>query len=283
MPPVIVELAQMGVNRQLGLAPADRYTWRVAAKDELDVLWSDNDYVVVAKPAGLASIPGRGETDSLLERLGRQLSLPTSGMADPRLRVVHRLDKGTSGLMVFAKHLAAQRHLSNQFQNNEVEKEYLALVSGRPAESQGEIDADLGPNPSSAKRMAILKHGGRPAKTLWKVEALFRTFTLLRVFPKTGKTHQIRVHLKHVGLPLAIDPLYNPPRAGAPIGILLSSFKRDYRTTRGEAERPLMDRLTLHAERLRFKDRSGEQKELIAPLPKDFRALLNQLKRHGSA
>jgi 23S rRNA pseudouridine955/2504/2580 synthase/23S rRNA pseudouridine1911/1915/1917 synthase len=131
--------------------------------------------------------------------------------------------------------------------------------------------------------MAVLKHGGRPAKTLWKVEALFRAFTLLRVFPKTGKTHQIRVHLRHVGLPLAIDPLYNPSRAGVPVGIFVSSFKRDYRTTHGEAERPLMDRLTLHAERLRFKDLSGQQKDLIAPLPKDFRALLNQLKRHGGA
>lgn len=237
--------------------------------------------MAVAKPAGLASIPGRGEDDSVLERLGRQLGLPSSGTSDPRLRVVHRLDKGTSGVMVFARHLAAQRHLSEQFQANSVEKEYLAMVVGRPAEAQGEIDADLAPHPGSAQRMAVVKHGGRPARTLWKVEESFRAFTLLRVFPKTGKTHQIRVHLRHIGLPLAIDPLYNPPRPGAPAGIFLSSFKRDYRTRPGETERPLMDRLTLHAERLRFDTMDGTRQEIVAPLPKDFRALLNQLRGHA--
>lgn len=251
------------------------------AKDELDVLWADEDYVAVAKPAGLASIPGRGEDDSVLERLGRQLGLPSSGTIDPRLRVVHRLDKGTSGVLLFAKHLSAQRHVSQQFQDNRVEKQYLALVSGRPAESQGKIDADLAPHPGSSRRMAVTKHGGRPAQTLWRVEATFRAFTLLRVFPKTGKTHQIRVHLRHIGLPLAIDPLYNPPRPGSPTGILLSSFKRDYRTTPGTPERPLIDRLTLHAERLRFELPDGAKQELIAPLPKDFHAVLNQLRRHG--
>lgn len=253
----------------------------MTAKDDLDVLWTDADYVAVAKPAGLASIPGRGEDDSVLERLGRQLNLPSSGTADPRLRVVHRLDKGTSGVLVFAQHIAAQRHLSEQFQANSVEKEYLALVAGRPMEIQGEIDADLAPHPGSAQRMAVVKHGGRPARTLWKLEETFRSFTLLRVFPKTGKTHQIRVHLRHIGLPLAIDPLYNPPRPGAPTGIFLSSFKRDYRTTPDQPERPLMDRLTLHAERLQFTRIDGSRQEILAPLPKDMRALLNQLRRNG--
>lgn len=255
----------------------------MTAKDDLDVLWSDADYAAVNKPAGLASIPGRGEDDSVLDRLSRQLGLPASGTSDPRLRIVHRLDKGTSGVLIFAKHVAAQRHLSQQFQANSIEKEYLALVSGRPAEHEGQIDADLAPHPASAKRMAVVKHGGRPAKTLWKVEETFRTFTLLRVFPKTGKTHQIRVHLRHIGMPLAIDPLYNPTRSPAPSGILLSSFKRDYRTRPGESERPLMDRLTLHAERLRFDMMDGSRRELVASLPKDFRALLNQLRRYARA
>lgn len=254
----------------------------MTAKDDLDVLWQDADYVAVAKPAGLATIPGRGETDSVLERLGRQLSLPSSGTIDPRLRVVHRLDKHTSGVLVFATNIAAQRHLSHQFQNNRVEKEYLALVSGRPDQAEGEIDAAIGPSPTSRLRMAVLKHGGRPARTNWKVEETFRTYTLLRVFPKTGKTHQIRVHLRHIGLPLAIDPLYNPPRPGAPAGIFLSSIKRDYRPAQGQSERPLMDRLTLHAERLRFMLPNEECKELTLPVPKDFRALLNQLRRQGN-
>jgi 23S rRNA pseudouridine1911/1915/1917 synthase len=247
----------------------------------LEILWSDDSLVAVAKPAGLATILGRGETDSVLELLARQLGIPHSGDADPRLRVVHRLDKDTSGVLLFAKNTAAQRHLSHQFQNNTVEKEYLALVVGRPTEPEGEIHAPIGVHPTSRQRMTVLKRGGRPARTLWKIEKTFRQFSLLRVFPKTGKTHQIRVHLADIGLPLAIDPIYNAPRDNAPPGLYLSQFKRDYRGKHDAQERPLIDRLTLHAEKLRFKNLGGISVEIVAPLPKDFRAVLNQLTRHG--
>jgi 23S rRNA pseudouridine955/2504/2580 synthase/23S rRNA pseudouridine1911/1915/1917 synthase len=125
--------------------------------------------------------------------------------------------------------------------------------------------------------MAVVKHGGRPARTEWKVEELFRHYALLRVFPRTGKTHQIRVHLSHIGLPLAIDPLYHPD---ASAGILLSSFKRGYRPA-GAQGRPLIDRLTLHAQRLVFRNQSGESVTVEAPLPKDFRAALNMLHKYG--
>jgi 23S rRNA pseudouridine1911/1915/1917 synthase len=253
------------------------------AKDELEILWQSEDAVAVAKPAGLATIPGRDEKDCVLDRLGLQLGLPSSGSADPRLRVVHRLDKDTSGVLLFAKNLDAQRHLSNQFQNNAISKEYVALVSGRPPGAEGEIDAPLDRHPASPKRMAVAKHGGRPARTLWRVEQTFREFTLLRVFPKTGKTHQIRVHLLSIGLPLAIDPLYHAPRPGVAPGIYLSGLKRDYRPTQGESERPLIDRLTLHAEKLTFVDRQGTTVEVVCPLPKDFRATIKQLGRWGNA
>src|SRR3954451_3441811 len=156
----------------------------------LEILRETGDWVAVMKPAELATIPGRGEDDSVLERLGRQLALPSSGTADPRVRVVHRLDKDTSGVLLFAKHAAAQRHVSHQFQNNTVRKEYLALVGGKPAAREGEIDAALARHPTSPLRMAVVRHGGRPARTAWRVEEQFRDFTLLRVFPKTGKTHQ---------------------------------------------------------------------------------------------
>ena len=252
-------------------------------KQTLEIIRESSDWVAVVKPAGLATIPGRGETDSVLERLGRQLGLPSSGTDDPRLRVVHRLDKDTSGVLLFAKNIATQRHLSHQFQNNAVEKQYVALVVGRPPEAQGEIDAPLARHPSDPKRVAVVKHGGRPARTRWKLEESFRGYSLLRVYPQTGKTHQIRVHLKHIGLPLAVDPLYNPTRGANPSGLMLSDFKRDYRPTRGEAERPLIDRLTLHAHRLEFRDAAGEGISIEAPLPKDFRATLNQLRRLSPA
>ncbi len=235
----------------------------------------------MVKPAGLTSIPGRGENDSVLEMLGRQLGLPSSGENDPRIRVVHRLDKDTSGVMVFAKNTATQRHLSFQFQNNTISKEYLALVVGRPLTSEGEINAPLGPDERAKQRMCVHKHG-RPARTLWKIERQFRSLTLLRVFPKTGKTHQIRVHLKSIGLPLAIDPIYNPPAPGTSGRIMLSQFKRSYRLGRGEEERPLMGRLTLHAEKLKFVDVDGKEVEVTAPLPKDFRATLNMLEKYGA-
>ena len=133
--------------------------------------------------------------------------------------------------------------------------------------------------------MAIVTHGGRPARTAWKVEEFFRDYTLLRVFPKTGKTHQIRVHLDSIGLPLAIDPLYVSPipgRPGRPTGIFLSRFKRGYSPTAGEEERPLIDRLTLHAEKLSFRNRQDETIDITCPLPKDFRAVLNQLRGAGA-
>jgi 23S rRNA pseudouridine1911/1915/1917 synthase len=249
--------------------------------DKLDILRETPDWVAVAKPAGLATIPGRAETDSVLECLGRQLGIPSGGTADPRVRVVHRLDKDTSGVLLFAKNTATQRHLSHQFQNNTVEKQYVALVVGRPQQAEGDIDAMLGRHVADPKRMAVVKRGGRPARTAWKLEETFRGYALLRCFPKTGKTHQIRVHLKHVGLPLAVDPLYNPPRPGQPAALMLSTFKRDYRPTRGEAERPLIARLTLHAHRLAFEDATGERVTIEAELPKDFRATLNQLRRIG--
>src|SRR5688572_30205561 len=176
----------------------------------LEIIWSDDRYVAIAKPAGLATIPGRGEETSAFEQLAEFLGLPHKGDADPRLRVVHRIDKDTSGLVVFAKDKDAQRHLSHQFQNNLVEKQYLALVTGAPGEERGEIDAPIGVH-LATKRRRTLTEDGRPARTVWQVESRYRGgLALLRVFPKTGKTHQIRVQLQPIGLPLAMDTLYKP-------------------------------------------------------------------------
>jgi 23S rRNA pseudouridine1911/1915/1917 synthase len=242
----------------------------------IDILWGDMNYVAINKPAGLAAIPGRGEKTSAFEQVAQKLGLPHRGETDPRLRLVHRIDKETSGLLLFAKNKEAQKHVSHQFQNNQVTKEYLALVSGKPDKDEGEIDAPIDRHPSSPKKMTINK-SGRPARTLWKVEEYLGPFTLLRVFPKTGKTHQIRVHLKSIGLPLAIDPLYNP--TGAP-EILLSSFKRAYRKS-SDQERPLISRLALHAEKLVFRVLDGTTTELLAPLPKDLRATINMLQKYA--
>lgn len=250
--------------------------------EKLIILFEDERLIAIAKPAGLASIPGRGESDSAVERIARQLGLPVTGDADPRIRLVHRLDKDTSGVLLFAKDRDAQRHLSHQFQNNTVTKEYLALVHGRPRETEGQIDAALGVDPYSKKRMAVLRFG-RPALTHWRVEQAYRHAALLRVTPRTGKTHQIRVHLRHIGHPLLVDPLYNPPTSNQRSGVFLSSYKRDYRPTRGEEERPLIDRLTLHAEKLRFEHPDGRQIEVVCEPPKDLRAAINSLGKYARA
>jgi 23S rRNA pseudouridine1911/1915/1917 synthase len=241
----------------------------------LEILHEDDRLVAVAKPARLASIPGRGEKVSLLEMLADQLRLPSSGNADPRLRVVHRLDKETSGVMLFAKDIDAQRHLSAQFQNGRVHKEYLAIVAGRPAGQAGEIDKPIVPHPTQRDRMSVAKKG-RAARTEWKVEKIMRRFAVVRCFPKTGRTHQIRVHLLSIGLPLAVDSLYNPPPPGKEAAIYLSAVKRDYRPTAHE-ERPLIARLTLHAEKLRLVHPDGREMTIECPVPKDFRATVNQL------
>jgi 23S rRNA pseudouridine1911/1915/1917 synthase len=247
-------------------------------RQQLEILRQTPDWVAVAKPAGLAVIPGRDESDSVLEALGRQLSVPSSGSGDPRVRVVHRLDKETTGALLFALNVSAQRFICHQFQNNEIEKEYVALVTGRLKEDEGLVDVPIGPHPGNKLKMAVVRHGGRPARTGFLVLERYRDFTLVRLFPKTGKTHQIRVHMAHLGHPLAIDPLYHAGRNMD--GLFLSRFKRDYRPTR-EEERPLIARLPLHAERLRFTEPSGERIELHAPLPKDLRAIVNMLGKHG--
>lgn len=255
-------------------------------QETLPILMNDDAVVAINKPADCVSVPSKGEKRVASRMIGEQLGIPYKGDVDPRVRPVHRIDKDTSGVLLFAKTRAAQQFLSEQFQNRKVEKEYLALVIGNPSEMEGTIDANIRRDPSNALRMEIHRVG-KPAVTHWKLFQRFRGYSLLQVKPLTGKTHQIRVHLASIGHPLVIDPHYGSrlrkkdDRDREP-GFYLSSFKRDYRSTRNDEERPLISRLTLHAHKLALTHPNGSPLALQAEPPKDFRAAINMLTKYAS-
>jgi 23S rRNA pseudouridine1911/1915/1917 synthase len=233
----------------------------------IDILLSDADLVAINKPADVLTIPGRQGGRSVRELLAG------AGVAG-ELFLVHRLDRGTSGVLLLARNPEAQRALSEQFQHRRVEKTYLALVRGTPEAAEGLIDAPLIRDPRSPTRMIVHARRGKPSQTRWEVLERFRGIALLRCRPLTGRQHQIRVHLAHAGMPLLVDGLYGESDA-----FYLSQIKAGYRRGADE-ERPLIARLTLHAESLTFfQPRTGERLHLEAPLPKDFRAVLNQLRK----
>ena len=250
---------------------------RARPLDGFEVLYEDAAALVCAKPAGVGVTAGRGELEAPF--LGACLHhLSSSEAAAPcRPRVVHRLDRDTSGAVIIAKSREALRHLAGQFEEGTVEKRYAALVVGVPHRSEGVIDLPIGTEAGGK-----LRAGGkdaRPASTRFEIEERFRGYALMGVTPLTGRTHQIRVHLESIGHPLVVDPLY-----GAQSTFLLSSFKRAYVPNRRNKERPLMARLALHAQRLSFDSPvTGQRVEVEAPYPKDLRVTLKQLRRWAAS
>ena len=191
--------------------------------------------------------------------------------------IVHRLDKETSGILVFAKNEEAHRILSGQFNERTVEKIYLALVEGQVHQNEGVIDKPIGRHPSLPGKMIVTK-SGKSSITHYRVIEQFKKYTLAEANIKTGRTHQIRVHFQSIGYPLAVDAVY-----GRKDAFLLSDVKLGkYSIGKDQDERPLMSRSSLHAGRLTFDHpRTGERLSFEAPLPKDFAAVLQQLRKWG--
>jgi RluA family pseudouridine synthase len=270
------------------LPEEDELPLPAAPEVEVDVLWEDEHVLAVDKPAGLAVEPERWARENptlsgaLLELASSRASAETrpgggddAGLAF-RPRLVHRLDKDTTGVVLVAKTLAAERELRAAFEDGRVQKTYLALVEGELRIPDGEtmrIDQPIGPDERRSGRMRVDPHGGKPSQTRVAVEERFAGYTLLRCEPLTGRTHQIRVHLREIGFPLAVDPYY-----GRRDHLSLSDFKRDYRKKPGHVEAPLIERLTLHARRIEFPRIGGEGRVAVeSPIPKDLARTLKQL------
>lgn len=229
------------------------------------IVFENDEFVAVNKPSGLLTIPDRegvnGVRNFLQEKYGA-------------IYTVHRLDKDTSGIVVFAKNENMHRHLSLQFEHRETEKIYTGLVLGNTSEISGIINEPIGEHPTKKGMMTVLKKG-KESTTEWEEIERFRFFSWMHFKILTGRTHQIRVHMKHLGHPIVCDGLYGD---GKPV--LLSQLKNKYNLSKKEEEeKPLLNRLALHAAELSFTGINEENYTLEAPLPKDLKALLNQLRK----
>lgn len=240
----------------------------------LDIPYEDEDLAVVDKPPGLVVHPAAGNprhtlVHALLHHLGDLAGI--GGRLRPG--IVHRLDKDTSGLLVVAKSDRAHRRLAEMMAAHEVRREYLALVRGRLPAAEGLVDAPVGRHPVHRKKMAVVAAGGRPAQTRYVRMDTFAGFDYIRVELRTGRTHQIRVHMAHLGHPVLGDPVYGG-RGRPPHG----AGRRVIETHRRLLA--LMRRQALHAWRLRFAHPlSGAAMEFTAPLPPDMQAALDCLRQ----
>lgn len=237
----------------------------------LNIVFEDDDLVVIDKPAGLVVHPAAGVTSgTLANALAYHFQrLPNSQSIRPG--IVHRLDKDTSGLLVAAKTESSHQNLSDQFRAREVFKSYLALVYGVVKQESGRIEQPIARDPRNRTRMAIVA-GGRGALSLFKVKRSFDAFTLLDVELKTGRTHQIRVHLAWLKHPVVGDEVYGGGRDNNVQDVQLRARIRK------------LKRQFLHAEQLGFAHpRSGEQMHFAASLPPELNGLLEELESRGSS
>jgi 23S rRNA pseudouridine1911/1915/1917 synthase len=236
----------------------------VAEEIPLDVLFEDADVIVINKPPGMVVHPGAGhESGTLVNALLHHVKDLSGISGELRPGIVHRLDKGTSGVIVVAKHDAAHQELARQFHDREVEKEYVALVWGLVQQRKRIIDLPIGRDPVNREKISTRARRSRSAVTRVTWARHIPGASLLRIAILTGRTHQIRVHLNAIGHPIVGDSLYGGVHRRVPHN--LRAVQR-------------LTRPFLHAERLAFTHpRTGERLEFTAPLPEDLRATLEAI------
>ena len=234
------------------------------------IIEENENWIALNKPSGLLSIP---------DREGKEISLKVLLKEKyGEIFTVHRLDKDTSGLIIFAKKEEMHKALSRQFEERQTKKFYCGLVIGSPANKVGVIDAPIAEHPAKNGSM-IVHRKGKESLTDYEVLQDFGLYSWLKFQIHTGRTHQIRIHAKEIGHPIVCDPLYGDGKS-----ILLSSLKhKKFKLSKNELEeRPLLNRLALHASELAFVTLEGLKIELEAPIPKDLSATLQQLTKWKS-
>ena len=232
------------------------------------IIFENDDFVAVNKSAGMLTIPDRhDETQlSLYKILVQQYG---------KIFIVHRLDRDTSGLVLFAKNEVSHKYFSQLFERRNIEKIYLGIIRGSLPAKKGFVDEAIAEHPLHQGVMTVSKKG-KPSLTDYEVMEDYGIFSLVQFNIQSGRTHQIRVHMKFAGHPIACDTVYGQGKS-----IPLSSFKRKYKLSlHDEEERPLINRMALHSHRLIFMDAHAKKHTLEAPLPKDMKALLQQLKKN---
>lgn len=244
------------------------------AKIKIEIIYQDSDILVVNKPTGISVTKDRSGKRQLLDFLEDQLG----SQAADKLKLIHRLDKLASGVMMLAKTAQAQSQFSSMFEKQLLTKIYLVLVTGFvPIRGFGQINAKMIKDRNNPGRMTLTRKKGKDARTTWRQLADFGSHSLIEAKMITDRTHQLRLHLPSMGLPLAIDPTY-----GKDDPIYLSEFKRKYNVGKYKEEKPLIDRLTLHAYQLKFDwPIEGKPQNFVAGLDKNFKTTIKMLAKHN--
>lgn len=229
------------------------------------IIHEDEDYLVINKPPYLSTLEDRTSSVNVLSLAREYLK---------NLTTCHRLDKNTSGALILSKNELAYKNIARQFENREIEKLYHAVTDGVHEKEPILIEAPLGK--IIKDRVRVDFQSGKPSSTKVRTGKLFKHHTLFECKPITGRTHQIRAHLSHIGAPIVCDEKYG----GQPI--YLSKLKRKYNLKKGTEEQPLIARFALHARSISFKDLKGKQVEYTAEYPKDFAVLIKQLEKNIS-
>jgi 23S rRNA pseudouridine1911/1915/1917 synthase len=238
----------------------------------LDIIYQDDDIIVLNKQPDMLVHPARGNTHgTLVNALAFYSDKLSSGLGEFRPGIVHRLDRDTTGVMVVTKNDTAQWKIARQFERRQVKKTYLAIVHGMPELTADRINAPLGVHPKVREKYAIRPEIGKEAITFYEVLESFRGFSLLEMTPKTGRTHQIRVHLSYIKHPIVADDMYG--------GKLVYPWQlADAEPT---VQEPIISRIALHASTLEFKHpTTGEMMKFEAPAPKDMQNLLTMLRKY---